>query len=180
MENKEIWKDIIGYETYYQISNLGRVKSLAKHSNGLSKNQYTDKEIILKPTISSTGYFVVSLYINNKKIQHYIHRLIASHFIPNIDNKPEVNHINSIRHDNRLENLEWCTHKENIQHAVDTGQLKPKKGENHGGSKLTEIQVLEIKERLNNQENGVNIAKLFSVSHKTISKIKTGKRWNHI
>ena len=113
----EYWKDIKGYEGYYQISNLGRVKSLI----GWSGNKYIKREKILALYKNQAGYYTVKLQIKNKRKGFRIHRLIAEAFIPNPNNKPEVNHINAIRDDNRIENLEWVTHAENMQHAWKLG-----------------------------------------------------------
>lgn len=114
----EIFKDVEGFEGLYQISNLGRVKSLNRtviSSNGKVRNL---KEKIMKPCLIGTGYVTVVLYTGKKTIKlKHIHRLIALHFIPNPDNKPQVNHINSIRNDNRLVNLEWVTPRENSSHG---------------------------------------------------------------
>lgn len=104
----EIWKDINGYEGLYQISNLGRVKSTNYNKTG------TDK--ILKNGVTSNDYHNIVLSQNGKTHTHLIHRLVAEAFIPNPDNKPCINHINTVRGDNRVENLEWCTHKENSNH----------------------------------------------------------------
>ena len=98
----EVWKDISGYENRYQISNLGRVKSL-------SYGGRTGIEKIMKPSVDTKGYNFVEL--RNKKIK--VHRLVALAFIPNPDNKECVDHINGIRNDNRVDNLRWCTNKEN-------------------------------------------------------------------
>lgn len=109
----EIWKDIKGYEGLYQISNLGNVKSVKrriKYSNGTIVS-YPEK--ILKGFISTSGYKAVDLYENKKKKKFYIHRLVAEAFVDNPLNKPEVNHINENKLDNRFENLEWCTSSEN-------------------------------------------------------------------
>ena len=100
LENKEIWKDIKGYPGY-QISNLGRVWSS-------KRNRY------MKPVANNGGYLQIKLIaVNGKRKNELVHRLVALHFIDNPDNKPEVNHINHIRDDNRVSNLEWVSKSEN-------------------------------------------------------------------
>lgn len=102
---KEEFKDIKGYEGLYQISNLGRVKSL--------NYRHTGREKILKLKIDKDGYLLICLYKNGKQKFFTIHRLVAEEFIPNPNNLPQVNHKNEIKDDNRMENLEWCTVKYN-------------------------------------------------------------------
>lgn len=102
---KEIWKDIQGYEGLYQISNLGRVKSLNFNN--------TRKEKIMKPLLSNNGYLRVSLSNKMKKKKYFIHRLVAQEFIPNPNNLSEINHINEIKTDNSVKNLEYCTSQYN-------------------------------------------------------------------
>ena len=99
---EEIWKDIEGYENKYQVSNLGRVKSL--------NYNHTKKEQILKCCKTGAGYTLVNLCGK----MFLVHRLVAKTFIPNPENKPCVDHINTIRDDNRVNNLRWVTHKENM------------------------------------------------------------------
>ena len=105
----EEWRDIKGYEGKYQVSNLGRVKSLNYRGN-------TNKEHILKPRELRGGYRQIKLYKNGSREYYLIHRLVAETFIPNPNNLPCVNHkIDNFEHrsDNRVENLEWCNHKYN-------------------------------------------------------------------
>ena len=110
--NGEIWKDMVDYEGLYQVSNLGRVKSLGRQIQG--KNRYV-KTRILKST--KVKYLSVHLSKNKKSKCHLTHILICKSFIPNINNKPQVNHIYGIKDDNRIENLEWATNSENGLHS---------------------------------------------------------------
>jgi len=123
----EIWKDVVGYEGLYQVSNLGRVKSLErtvvntkswifKNTNGEQKR----KEYIMKKSCDSLGYVRVTLQnkLKNDRKTYKVHRLVAIAFRENKNNLRCVNHINGVRHDNIVENLEWCTHKQNTQHAI--------------------------------------------------------------
>lgn len=119
----EIWRDIEGYEWLYQVSNLGNVKSLqfGPKSNHRTQNQPR----MLKIAKSSTGYTHVQLYKEGKSSTISVHKLVAKAFVPNPLANPEVNHIDANRANNKAENLEWVTHKENLQHAVKLGNRKP-------------------------------------------------------
>ena len=127
---KEIWKDIPDYEGLYQISNTGRVKSLPKKAGGSYR-----KEKILRNQLKKTGYFQIKLSKDSSDRVMLIHRLIAEAFIENVENKPFINHINAIRNDNRIENLEWCTQSENVIHAYKLGNMNAK-GRNNGRYKF--------------------------------------------
>lgn len=119
----EIWKDIKGYEGLYQVSNLGNVKNL-KRKVKISKTLEKYKEIpehILKPIKNKCGYLYVSL-ANNGKIKNVrVHKLVAEAFIPNDNKILQINHINGLKSDNRVENLEWVTCKDNINKAWEMG-----------------------------------------------------------
>lgn len=107
---EEIWKDIKGYEGYYQVSNLGRVKS-----NGNRSNHKTEKLLSLNK--NSKGYLRVMLYRECKYKSFFVHRLVAEHFIPNPLNLPQVNHLDCDKTNNCVSNLEWCTNRENTIHS---------------------------------------------------------------
>src|SRR5574343_109866 len=106
---EEIWKDIKGYEGRYQVSNLGNVRSLNYQRMGIVKN--------LKPIKMKVGYYCVNLHLNGNNTILSVHRLVGTHFIENPQNKPEINHKNGIKTDNRVINLEWNTYSENIAHS---------------------------------------------------------------
>lgn len=118
---QEVWKAVVGGGGYYEVSNLGRVKSLARN--------LIKKDAILKG-YDRAGYVSVEIRVEGAGRAKRIHRLVAEAFLPNPEHKPYVNHINGIKDDNRLSNLEWCTQKENVKHAIDTGLFKFK---NNGG-----------------------------------------------
>ncbi len=113
----EIWKDIEGYEGLYQVSNMGRVKSLERtQPYNRNKNKYYKKiaSKILKQEPRPNGYLKVSLSKDKKQKDVSIHRLVAEMFIPNSENKPTVDHIDTIKTNNRVENLRWATQKEQL------------------------------------------------------------------
>ena len=179
----EKWKDIENYEGLYMISNLGNCKSLPRKTNNL-RGDYITKERILKPRERRHGYLCYALYnMDRKRKDISIHRLVAKAFIPNTENKPEVNHKNNIKTDNRAVNLEWMTHQENCKHASDNGFYKPLNplGEDRGSSKLKNIDIPRIRKlskrfEMSNKEIGV----IFGVHRRTISDIINGKTWSHI
>lgn len=176
----EVWKPIQGFEGFYEISNLGKVKSLERLVHKSNGRHAIFKPNLLKPTIGA-GYLRVVLSREGFKRTLSIHRLIAMAFIPNPGNKPEVNHKNGVKTDNRIENLEWCTISENISHAFKLGLLKPimkgKAGELHPTSKLKASQVAQIRELLRSGQTQISIAKMFNVSDKAISDINIGRTW---
>lgn len=127
---EEIWKDIKDYKGYYQVSNLGNIKSLSRIVRSpLKKYPFViRKGKKLKPYINKrNGYVYIQLNKENKNKLVRVHRLVAEAFIPNSDNRLQVNHKNGIKTDNKVSNLEWCTASENIKHAYRNGLNKPKK-----------------------------------------------------
>ena len=140
------------------------------------------KGSILKPCKTHDGYLRICIRNReNKAMSKNIHRLVAETFVPNPFLKPQVNHKNGIKEDNEMRNLEWVTQRENIIHSFDMGLHKPKRGDEHYKSKLTNDQVLEIynelKEGTSSQKE---LAQKYKVGISTIGHIKTGRQWSSI
>jgi len=120
----ETWEDVIGFEGYYQVSSLGRVKAIARLKKRISYGKQTDfkcKEKILFLAQDMHGYLRIRLMRDRYEERKKVHRLVAEAFIPNPENKPEVNHKNGRKDDNSVSNLEWVTRSENSIHALRTG-----------------------------------------------------------
>ncbi len=174
----EIWLDVIGYEGSYQVSNFGNIKSLSRKVKCNSSYRIIN-EIILRPKPDKDGYLKVVLCVDNKRKTVSIHRIQAIAFIPNPKNKPCVNHIDGVKFNNILSNIEWATFSENSIHAHRNGLLRFQKGVSSHYSKLTEKEVLEIREMksIRTQEE---IAALYNVCRANISHIFSRKTWDHI
>lgn len=145
---EEIWKDIEGYEGYYQVSNMGRVKSLSRpiYTIETHKMYRISKEKIKCFKIDKDGYRTVTLSIDGNDKTFKVHRLVAQAFIPNPNNLPEVNHIDLDRSNNFVNNLEWCIHSDNIKHSQDAGKyIIGNTGTNNGRSKT--VNVFDNKHR---------------------------------
>lgn len=151
------WKDIEGFPNY-QISNLGNVWS-----------KKTNK--ILKPYKTNKGYLTVGFWLNGKKKKLSIHRLVAKAFLSNPQNLAEVNHIDGCKTNNNVSNLEWATGSNNVSHAYRTSLRK---------TKLSEIQVAEIKNLIKQGLTQREIASKYNVSHSTIGEISRCKIWTSV
>lgn len=141
----EVWKDVLGYEEIYQISNLGRIKSL--HRDRI-------EEKILNPAKNNRGYLRLGLSGNGKVRYDSIHRLVAGAFIPNPKNLPEVNHIDGNKLNNGVENLEWVTKGQNQIHAYKTGLRKTTERQRMASKRNIEIALKQ--KRLNKENNKSN------------------------
>lgn len=174
---EEIWKDIPGYEGYYQVSSLGKVKS----SQRVCNHNYGGKRTVSDRILKSSGkiYPKVVLSKNNIKISFLVHRLVAKCFIDNPYSKSEINHINGIKSDNYYRNLEWCDRSENEQHAYDHG-FATTHSDNHHSAKLKNTDIPIIRKRISEHHKIKIIALDYGVSIGAISAIKHNRKWNHI
>lgn len=116
----EIWKDIPGWEGYYQSSTMGRIKSLCR----MSASAKMLKTKILRQNFIRRGYLVARLYFGGKQKSYQVARLVAITFLPNPEGKPTVDHINNIKTDNRVENLRWATYQENMNNPISIQHRK--------------------------------------------------------
>lgn len=164
---KEIWADTHDFEGLYEISNFGRVKSLPKINRPCEK--------LAKTRIGSSGRVQVMLHKGKIKKYVLVHRLIAYAFIPNIYNKPCINHIDNNPENNLISNLEWCTHQENTNHALKCNRFQL--GIKRYNSIFTDNDVLEI---FNSNCNQKELAEKYNCSSSAIGMIKTGRNWSHI
>lgn len=176
----EKWKAIEGYEGRYEISNLGKVKSLPKRKGkGRGYIRPTQMMTLAK---DKNGYYVIGLRkYRQKKCLLKVHRLVAKAFIPNPENKPQINHKNGVKDDNKVGNLEWVTSGENCRHAYKTGLQQKRKGEQSGFSKLKEYQVRKIRQIY--KEGNITqkeLGKVFGICQAQIWRIIHKKRWSHI
>lgn len=167
----EEWKDIKNHEDSYEISSIGNVRS---------KDRLTKKGFIKGKDISiyktDKGYSRVGLQVNNKCKSFLVHRLVAQTFIENPLDKPQVNHINGIKNDNRVENLEWATRFENMKHAYDNGLLEANKilkgyQDNHPYEKVNNKQKLMIYTLIKNGFSSKDVSDVFNINSVYASKI---------
>ena len=159
---------IDGCETDYVVTLYGNVYSLKTHK-------------VLKYSRNHKGYDLVRIYHNGTDYTKQVHRLIATAFIPNPDNKPQVNHIDGDKDNNSVLNLEWVTNDENIKHAVSHNLRAHLYGITNGNSKYTDIQIHNVCKFLEENNLTINdISKLTGVSCDTIEVIKLQKQWTHI
>lgn len=169
MADKEEWRWVVGYEGLYMVSDLGNVMSM-KDERG------STPMTILKQGACNSGYLHVTLHKDGHGKTVMVHRLVATAFLPNPDNKTQVNHKDGNRKNNHLSNLEWVTCSENILHSFRV-LGRDTKGRKKTSKKLTKEQIIEI---YLSEENGQEVAKRFNISDTMVYNIRNGKCWSEI
>jgi len=175
----EVWKDIEGYKGYYQISNMGQVRSVSRMvmSGGVARKRVGK---LLKQYCGTDGYMYVRLCKLGKAKYWRAHRLVAIHFIPNPNNYPAVNHLDADVTNNQISNLEWCTIKQNNKHTYNLGRNNQRYGSEHWQSKIDEIKARAIKHLLKTDMPMTHIAAAVDTTYHIVKAIKQGRTWTRI
>lgn len=182
---EEQWKPVVGYENHYEVSSLGRIRTvprMIKHGKGWSTRDMKIRYMKLHPT--RFGHLRLTLVGDDGRDfrrPYLVHRLVAEAFIPNPENKPQVNHIDNNPANNHVSNLIWGTPQENLTHAANCNRMKRLPGEANPNVKLTEQQVTEIRTkyipRIYSQRM---LAREYKVDQTLIEHIVNRKTWTHI
>lgn len=167
---KEEWRPVIGVEQWYEVSNTGRVRRSAA-------GQSTNAGRVLRPSKRKTGRLTVYLSFDNRRLQGEVHRLVAAAFIGPCPIGKEVNHLDGNPANNNVGNLEYCTRRENMQHAYRLGLVSLGIGEDQHLAKLTTDQVIVIR---NCTAPSAVLARVFGVSKGTIQHVRSRRTWKHI
>lgn len=172
----EVWADVAGFVGLYQISNLGRVASF--RSRGGKRERNPAGAYLLNPGPNDSGYLRTNFSINNVGIGFYVHILVARAFVPNPDSKPEVNHRDLNKLNNRADNLEWTTGPENMAHFNATAGAREKISTRPCA--IADAVVLDVRARAERGEKAKDIASLLGLSRRQVERIISRRYYQHL
>jgi hypothetical protein len=172
-EDSEIWKAIDGFDSIFQVSTHGRLRSTTRTINAKNGKIKILKGKLMASGIKNNGYYMACICYNYKIMNFTIHRLMALAFIPRIEGKDFVNHIDGNRANNNLSNLEWVTRKENVRHGVERAM-----NEGRIFMKYTKIQIIEIRDKHKNGHKQTELAIEYKTKPKTIADIIHRRTWD--
>lgn len=173
--NNEQWKPVINFEENYSVSSLGKVRRETL-TRGFGSMAAIGR--VMQQKKCTNGYRTVSLYPRSgKQKQLLVHRLVALAFVPNPENKPQVNHKNGIKHDNRIENLEWMTCSDNLKHAYESGLARGKSGESNPMAKLNRDTAEAVRALHGLGWNKSKIARALRIDTSRVLKIVRNEIW---
>lgn len=170
----EVWKPIPGHPDH-EASSEGRIRRAVRGNNYPAGH-------IIKAFPTPRGYRALGIWTDGKRVNCLVHRLVGMAFLPPIEGKPFINHINSIRHDNRAANLEWCTRTENLVHSYRVGgqRLVDRTGPKNPNTRLNAEAVLAIRARRAAGEPSKDIAADFGVTHQAVDQVVKRLTWRHV
>lgn len=169
MIEEEIWLPVVGAEDKYQVSNFGRIKALEVHKLRSDGKRYYRNERILEPHVNKGGYAVAPISIPGSSL---VHRIVMDAFMPTNDTSLEVNHLDENKLNNRLDNLEWCTHKYNNNYGNKPARMHSVLVERKIGRKLTDEQVAQVRFLYECEHRGIReLGRMFNVSHSLILRV---------
>lgn len=177
---QETWKSVPGFEGRYEVSNTGKARTVGRFIKAPRGRERWLPDAELNTHITTRGYVQTMFKVGQKNFHQLVHRLVAIAFIPNPDALPQVNHKDGDKTNNHVSNLEWCDSKENCAHARRERLYEPARGQNAGGAKLTNEQVVSIRARLELGETHESIARDYPVSRTVITRIASGARWSSV
>ncbi|WP_286776576.1 MULTISPECIES: NUMOD4 motif-containing HNH endonuclease [unclassified Pseudomonas] len=177
---QEVWKAIPGYESYYEVSDRGRVRSLERRTTDRLGRPFVRYGKLLSLNTEAKGYKSIRLCVETKHRTFKVHRLVAYAFLPQPLDGQQINHINGIKDDNRPENLEWVTSEENMRHAFSSGLGRSSLGENNVRAILCADDVRQVRLLSADGMTCAAISRHYRVSEATIRQILKGRNWSHV
>lgn len=176
----EVWKPVVGFEGFYEVSNMGRVRSVARrvlHKRAGSTRISPSR--ILRPALRAYGYLGLQLSVRGKQSSHYVHALVLRAFVGPRPDGTEACHCNGVATDNRACNLRWDTKSENNKDRFRHGYVAPvRRGEDAANAKLSNTKAQKIREMLASGMTQKQVAAVFGIGQSTVSRVKLRKVWN--